>query len=98
MFDLYKGETKRPINFTPKVDVNGQVVTITAYDEDGTPYVLGSDGVTNLAGAKDVQTEAFIKSPSDMPTGIFNVKIATAEVLISKDRMRHWGDDPYDLQ
>lgn len=97
MLELYKGETKRPIEFTSGLDLEGQTLLAEAYFEDGTSYSLNSDGVTSVGNGPDTKTVMYIKSPVDMPIGTYYVKIFTDELVVSKDRLRHYGDNPYEI-
>jgi len=97
MLDLYKGETKRPYSFTSGLDLDGQILQAEAYAEDGTSYPLNSDGVTAVGNGPDIETVIYVKSPDSMPVGVYAIKIFTDEVVVSKDRLRHYGDNPFEF-
>lgn len=97
MLELYKGETKRPIEFTSGLDLDGQELYAEAYSDDGESYTLNSDDVTSIGNVPHEKSVMYIKSPTDMPTGNFYVKIFTDELVVSKDRLRHFGENPYDI-
>ena len=97
MLELYKGETKRPVEFTSGLDLEGQVLHATAYSEDGESYNLDADDTTSVGSPPHQKTVMFIKSPDDMPIGTYNIKVYTDEVVVSKDRLRHFGENPYEV-
>ena len=97
MIELYKGETQRPVEFTSGLDILGETLIATAYDDQGNSYELNSDGITSEGKAPFEKTIMFLKSPTTMPIGQYFVKIYTDRVVVSKDTLLHFGDNPYDI-
>lgn len=95
LLELYKGETRRPIEFSSGLDLDGQTLRVKAYSKDGQSYDIESTGVTSVGNPPNQRSVVFIMSPSDMPPGEYVVKIYTDEVVVSKDFMIHYGDNPY---
>jgi len=95
--ELFKGDTKRPIKFTSELDLDGQTLHASAFADDGTEYSLDATGVTSVGNPPNQETVMVIESPVDMPTGEYSIKIYTDELVVSRDFLLHFGDDPFEL-
>lgn len=98
MVELYKGETKRPIEFTSRIDLEGSELFVKAYSTDGDSFDINSEGVLSQGNPPNQKSIVFIQSPADMPPGEYTIKIFTDEIVVSKDFMIHYGDNPYSLE
>ncbi|MFP8488747.1 hypothetical protein ACKGJO_06555 [Gracilimonas sp. Q87] len=82
---------------TPKVDVEGQTLSFSAFS-DGQEFDLNPVGLTQIAGPIDQETTLYLSSDPAMPLGEFFLKIFTPEVVVSKEVGVHYGDNPYEFE
>lgn len=95
--EAFKGETDRPIKFTTGLDLDGDTLTILAYDEQGNETDITSTLTTSIGNPPDQETTAFIRIPTGMEKGKYNIKVKTSEVVASRDQLIVYGADPFDF-
>lgn len=96
MIEAFVGETKRPIMFKTGLDLDGQTLSAYAYDETGAETDITSQLTTAIGNKPNIETTVFIEIPVGLTKGQYNVKVATSEVVASRDQMIVYGEDPYD--